>query len=64
MKNPGFLINGTIVVLKPTEENSDHNIIAVVVGRYTTVVEGYPEYVGLPIVLDSDDEDFSDCAFS
>lgn len=57
MKNPGFLINGTIVVLKPTEENSDHNIIAVVVGRYTTVVEGYPEYVGLPIVLDSDDEE-------
>ena len=57
MKNPGFLINGTIVVLKPTEENSDHNIIVVVVGRYTTVVEGYPEYVGLPIVLDSDDEE-------
>ena len=57
MKNPGFLINGTIVVLKPTEEDSDHNTIAVVVGRYTTVVEGYPEYVGLPIVLDSDDEE-------
>lgn len=57
MKNPGFLINGTIVVLKPTEENSDHNTIAVVVGRYTTVVEGYPEYIGLPIVLDSDDEE-------
>lgn len=57
MKNPGFLINGTIVVLKPTEEDSDHNTIAVVVGRYTTVVEGYPEYIGLPIVLDSDDEE-------
>ena len=59
MKNPGFLINGTIVVLKPTEENSDHNTIAVVVGRYTTVVEGYPEYVGLPIVLDSEDEEIT-----
>ena len=52
MKNPGFLVNGTIVVLKPTENNK-HNIIAVTVGRYSTVVEGFPEYIGLPIILDS-----------
>ena len=57
MKNPGFLINGTIVVLKPTEEDSTHNTIAVVVGRYSTVVEGYPEYVGLPIVLNSSEDE-------
>lgn len=55
MKNPGFLVNGTIVVLKPTENNK-HNIIAVTVGRYSTVVEGFPEYIGLPIILDSCDE--------
>ena len=56
MKNPGFLVNGTIVVLKPTEEDTKHNIIAVTVGRYSTVVEGFPEYIGLPIVLHSNDE--------
>ncbi len=56
MKNPDFLINGTIVVLKPTKENN-MNTIVVVVGRYTMVVEGYPEYVGLPIVLESIGED-------
>ena len=56
MKNPDFLINGTIVVLKPTKENN-MNTIAVVVGRYTMVVEGYPEYVGLPIVLESIGDD-------
>ena len=56
MKNPGFLVNGTIVVLKPTEEDTKHNVIAVTVGRYSTVVEGFPEYIGLPIVLHSNDE--------
>lgn len=56
MKNPDFLINGTIVILKPTKENN-MNTIVVVVGRYTMVVEGYPEYVGLPIVLESIGED-------
>lgn len=56
MKNPGFLVNGTIVVLKPTEEDIKHNVIAVTVGRYSTVVEGFPEYIGLPIVLHSNDE--------
>ena len=56
MKNPGFLVNGTIVVLKPTEKDTKHNIIAVTVGRYSTVVEGFPEYIGLPIVLHSNDE--------
>ena len=56
MKNPDFLINGTIVVLKPTKENN-MNTIAVVVGRYTMVVEGYPEYVGLPIILESIGDD-------
>jgi len=56
MKNPGFLVNGTIVVLKPTEKDIKHNVIAVTVGRYSTVVEGFPEYIGLPIVLHSNDE--------
>ena len=56
MKNPGFLVNGTIVVLKPTEKDTKHNVIAVTVGRYSTVVEGFPEYIGLPIVLHSNDE--------
>lgn len=56
MKNPGFLVNGTIVVLKPTEEDTKHNVIAVTVGRYSTVVEGFPEYIGLPIVLHSNNE--------
>ena len=56
MKNPGFLVNGTIVVLKPTEEDTKHNVIAVTVGRYSTVVEGFPEYIGLPIVLHPNNE--------
>lgn len=54
MKNPGFLVNGSIVVLNPIIKGS-LNTIAVVVGRYSTVVEGYPEYVGLPIILNSND---------
>ena len=58
MKNPGFLVNGTIVVLSPIMNNKT-NIIAVVVGRYSNIVEGYPEYIGLPIVLDTRNDKLS-----
>jgi len=59
MKNPGFITNGTIVVLKPSDSpgRDNTNQIAVVVGRYENVVEGYPEYVALPIVYNPDEDD-------
>lgn len=57
MKNPNFLTNGTIIVLKPNDLD-ETNRIAVIVGRYEHVVEGQPEYVAIPVVLNPDDDNF------
>jgi len=59
MKNPGFLTNGTIVVLKPSDTLGNINTVAVIVGRYEKVVEGQPEFVALPIVLNPDEEEIT-----
>ena len=54
MKNPGYLTNGSIVILKPSCEEGS-NIVVTIVGRYEDLSNGI-KYVGIITVLDPDDK--------